>query len=98
MQTFVQLPPAEWDVDNVIKYQKPMHGLSDHQQNEVNHFILRQGMSYQSILVQCDRPGQPSKFEVVDNNRRLPFEFSICNVCHTALCEHKEGRSDWPAR
>ena len=93
----------------VTEWERSLEGFNDYQQAEVrNAMAYHSRLGWSPKLIQRDRPGRPSTFVLragggarissipTDKPYEVPFEFSICNVCHTATCEHKEGRSDWP--
>ncbi len=106
----VQMPPAAWDVNPITEYEVKLEGLNHYQVAEVRHAIQKNPkLGYFPRLIQRSRQHTKSTFvlrrsgDTAYNSLEIdpyevPFEFSICNVCHTALCEHKEGRSDWPAK
>ncbi len=85
---------------------KPLEGLSEYQRQEVETAMLKhfKATGGRALLIQFDHERHKSTFGLVKDGNNfiagniIPFEFSICNVCHTALCEHKEGRSDWPTK
>jgi hypothetical protein len=97
----VQEPVAAWDVDPATVHEVFLHSLSGYQQSEVlNAMRIYFDGTHGVRLMKVDRPGTKTTWYLKRDNRdrTVPFEFSICNVCHTSLCEHKEGRADWPAK
>jgi hypothetical protein len=105
MQQVVEVLPDE--SIPVTEWERALEGFNSYQQAEIrNAMAYHSRLGWSPKLIQRDRPGKPSTFALrsgssatpTDKPFEVPFEFSICNVCHTATCEHKEGRPDWPAR